>query len=444
MFSKAKAVFKQLVLLGHAHVDGDSTVNVLAEDYLGNALIATCTTVPSAADKYAVGCQLLNTSSGQWYVNVGTATSCSFAQSEGGTSASPEAAGNNLATATDLTADVNYVTGADGTKGVSLPTEAANLVVTVINGDLTNNLKVYPSAAGSQINALGAGAAMTLTPGQAVTFVGRSTTLWNAPTATDTITGLTASAAELNLNDGAVAGTSVASKTLALGASKNTDELGLPVSGLKIGAAGAEVAVTATAAELNVNAGVTPGAVTASKTLVVDAQSSLDTVRARTNRTLGGTGVPGAASVQTEITKAVTAFTDTTAKDVFTVTIPNAAHAAVIEVDSLGVLGAGGAVGAGEACKNSKYHVSVVRTAGANAVATVSAEVGTGAAATVAGGNNVTSVVVTASAIAGAVGDPNTFTIKVAITKAGGASDNHTGVFTARILNQNATGITIA
>lgn len=63
-------------------------------------------------------------------------------------------------------------------------------------------------------------------------------------------TAITASAAEINLIDGAIAGTSVASKALALGADKNTDVLALPVSGLKIGA-GAGTAVDRTAAEIN-------------------------------------------------------------------------------------------------------------------------------------------------------------------------------------------------
>lgn len=48
-----------------------------------------------------------------------------------------------------------------------------------------------------------------------------------------------------------VAGTAVANKIAILGASKNLDVLGLPVGGLKIGAPGAEVAVTASAASLN-------------------------------------------------------------------------------------------------------------------------------------------------------------------------------------------------
>lgn len=305
-------------------------------------------------------------------------------------SATVAAAGADLAGATQLTAELNTVTGADGAMGVKLPVATADSVVVVINEGAAN-LLVYPATAGAQVNALGAGNPFTITPGQQGIFVGRSAVLWKVAAATDTIAGLTSTAAELNYND-----------------------------------------ITAL------------GQVDASKTVTADANKSVDTLRARTDRTLGGTGVPGGATVQDEITKAVTAFSDTVAKDVFTVTIPNAAHAAVIEVDCLGVLGAGGAIGAGESCKNSKYHVTVARTAGVNAVAAVSAEVGTGAASTVAGGQAVTSVVVTASAVAGAVGDPNTFTIKVAITRAGAGADNHTLAATARILNQNATGITIA
>ena len=68
--------------------------------------------------------------------------------------------------------------------------------------------------------------------------------------------GITTTAAEINLIDGSIAGTSVASKALVLGASKNTDILGLPIGGLKIGTAGAEVVVTSDAGELNILDGV--------------------------------------------------------------------------------------------------------------------------------------------------------------------------------------------
>lgn len=86
--------------------------------------------------------------------------------------------------------------------------------------------------------------------------------------------GVTASAAEINLIDGAVAGTSVASKALALGANKNTDVLALPVSGLKVGA-GAGTAVDCTAAEFNTLNGVTAGTAAASKAVVLDANKRL-------------------------------------------------------------------------------------------------------------------------------------------------------------------------
>lgn len=185
------------------------------------------------------------------------------------------------------------------------------------------------------------------------------------------------------------------------------------------------------------------GVSTASKGLVLDANKSTDLVQAKTSMSIGGTGVPGGAGVETHITKEVTAFTDTTPKTVFTVTIPNGAHEAVIELDFLGVLGAGGAIGAGEASRASKYQLVIARTAGVNAVGGLSAAIG-GAAANVAGAANVTSVVATLAAVSGAVGATNTIDVQVAITKSGGASNNHTCAASARILNQNATGITIA
>jgi hypothetical protein len=191
-------------------------------------------------------------------------------------SASPAAAGTLISDATALTAELNAVTGANGTAGVKLPVAAADEVVTVINTNASNNLLVYP-VSGSQINALGASNAFTLTPGQTATFVGRSATLWYTAAATDTVAGLTASAAELNFNDTSLAGTSVASKTLVLGASKNTDILGLPVGGLKIGAAGAEVAIDADAAELNVLNGAVAANSAASKAALLDASKQLQT-----------------------------------------------------------------------------------------------------------------------------------------------------------------------
>lgn len=157
-------------------------------------------------------------------------------------SASPAAAGTTVADATPMTAEFNTVTGADGTKGVLLPIAAANEIVTVVNTNAANALKVY-AITGSQINALGSTVAFTVTAGQTATFVGRSATLWYTAAATDTITGLTATAAELNKNAGVTGGTVTASKTVVVGAAKDVDTLKVALT--SVGAGGIEDAITA-------------------------------------------------------------------------------------------------------------------------------------------------------------------------------------------------------
>ena len=205
----------------------------------------------------------------------------------------------------------------------------------------------------------------------------------------------------------------------------------------------AAAGITSSAAELNMVDGSLAGTAVASKALVLDAQKAVDTIRATSDLNVGGTGVPGAANVETKTTKVVTGLTDTVATDVLTVTVPNAAHAAFIDIDVLGVLGAGGSIGAGESACLAKYQVSIVRTAGAAAVAALSSAIG-GVKGNVAGGQAITSVVATLGNITGAVGATNTFTVKVAITRAGSGADNHVAHVSARVLNANATGVTIA
>ena len=300
------------------------------------------------------------------------------------------AAGSAETDATLLTGSTNVVTASDGTKGVILPRGKRDTQVEVINTVSNQTLKVYPDT-GGKINALTATTGAFSQPGGArAMYVCDADLHWYIAAAN--LTG---------------------------------------------------TATSSTTAELDTLAGVTAGTVAASKTVVVNSVKSVDVLQATTALSVGGTGVPGAASVQTEVTKAVTAFTDTTAKAVFTVTIPNAAHAARIEVDCLGVLGAGGSIGAGESTMSTKYIVTLARTAGVAVVAGVSSVIGA-ANAKVAGGDDITSVVVTTSAITGAVGASNSFTINVAITRAGAGASNHTGLFTAKVLNQNATGVTIA
>lgn len=157
----------------------------------------------------------------------------------------------------------------------------------------------------------------------------------------------------------------------------------------------------------------------------------------------GGSGVTaGQATSRTEINKLVSSIVDATATKVFTITIPNAAHSANVEVTINGSLGAGGAIGANEATGTVKYNVSIARTAGVNAVATISTAYGS-ANSSVAGAATIT-VTGDLSAISGAVGAVNTFTIRVTITKGSGSSANHTCTAHAVLLNANASGITIA
>jgi len=84
---------------------------------------------------------------------------------------------------------------------------------------------------------------------------------------------VTATPAELNLLDGSVAGTAVASKALALGANKNVDVLA--VADLKLGS-GAGTSVTSTAAELNLLDGSVAGTAVASKALALGANKNVD------------------------------------------------------------------------------------------------------------------------------------------------------------------------
>lgn len=157
---------------------------------------------------------------------------------------------------------------------------------------------------------------------------------------------------------------------------------------------------------------------------------------------LGGAAAAGATTEYSAVVLK-TGLTDTTATDVITVTVPNAQHAFVIELQVAGIMGAGGAVGAGETIKNASYQIVGVRTSGLACVVTVSSAVSTNQAK-VAGADNITSTVVTCSAMTGANSASQTFTIKVAVTKAAGAADNHVALVRARLLNQNATGVSLA
>lgn len=156
---------------------------------------------------------------------------------------------------------------------------------------------------------------------------------------------------------------------------------------------------------------------------------------------VGGSAQAGALTDYT-LTGTKTGLADTVATAVITVTVPNAQHAACIDIDVMGIMGAGGAIGAGETVKKSKYQLTIVRTAGVAAVVTVGTVIET-TQAKVAGADDITSVVVTASAMTGANSASQTFTVLVAVTKAAGAAANHVAVWRAELLNQKATGVSM-
>lgn len=93
----------------------------------------------------------------------------------------PAAAGSTIADATAMTADKNYVTAADGTKGVKLPALVVGESCKVTN---TANaiLKVYPAADTIAINALSAGAAISMAAYSSATFdCATATQLYTTP-----------------------------------------------------------------------------------------------------------------------------------------------------------------------------------------------------------------------------------------------------------------------
>ena len=143
-----------------------------------------------------------------------------------------------------------------------------------------------------------------------------------------------------------------------------------------------------------------------------------------------------------EVGKSVTALADNVATDVFTVTVPNNTVGVGIEVRATSSLGAGGAVGAGEAVTTIGYLIAVAKVTGAVSVITTSAAFGTASALSAGAATNTT--VISASAVTGAGGVTQTFTIQIKVTKGAGGSDNHTAKVVARLLAVDGKGVNIA
>jgi len=151
---------------------------------------------------------------------------------------------------------------------------------------------------------------------------------------------------------------------------------------------------------------------------------------------------PGGALSANRFIFSKTGLADTVATNVVTVTVPNGKVGAILRTTFIGSLGAGGAIGAGEATHGISYDFSIVRTAGVAAVALIATATGSTKQA-VAGAATVTTAGAV-SAVTGAVGAVNTFQLTCAITKSGGSSDNHTCMVVVEVLNEFASGVTVS
>lgn len=200
------------------------------------------------------------------------------------------ATGSGASTAAVITKQVTAVTASDGTKAVALPAAATTTgPLLVINTVTTANLPVYPVNGGNDnINAGAEDAAFTMGPGKAAWFIPTSATQWYV----EDVAAVTSTTTELNYVDITTLGTLAASKAWTSDASldtimptggKLTVQSGGDItleSGSTLDVAGtfeiANVAMTASAAELNYNDITTLGTLAASKTWTSDA--SLDTI----------------------------------------------------------------------------------------------------------------------------------------------------------------------
>lgn len=148
----------------------------------------------------------------------------------------------------------------------------------------------------------------------------------------------------------------------------------------------------------------------------------------------------GANSANT-ILKRVTAIADNTATTVLTITVPNSAHAAVVQVTIVGIAGAGGAIGTCEDVTAVTYNIGVARTPGVAMGATVSTAFGSAAAVVTGAGTMTTVGAITLSGEGVTV--TNTGLFKATIDQSS-TSSNHICLVFATVVNYLGTGVTIS
>ena len=195
--------------------------------------------------------------------------------------------------------------------------------------------------------------------------------------------------------------------------------------------------LTATAAELNLNHGVTAGTVGAGLQIAAGANKQLDTV-AVASLVSGTTATPGSAGQAITVINRKTAVVDATATSFFTVTCPNTEQAAIVEIIILAAVKktSGGTL---ESARVAVGYVVFDRTTGAALVGTAAALTNTAIATS---GTDTLTLAYSVGAVAGAVGAVNTMDIKVTCT--GSGTDTHNVTALATIINSEASGMTIA
>src|SRR3990167_8338326 len=181
------------------------------------------------------------------------------------------AAGSDQTDATAITTGRVMVTAADGAKGAILPVAEIDMAVEVVNTVSNQDLLVYPNTS-AQINALTVTTgAFTVVAGASRTFFCDAALHWYTGSANLTGVSTTASTAELNVLDGAVAANATTGKAAILGTN------GAITFGGAVTAVGSFIIGSADLSEADLEQldGITAGQSAPSKALVTDAGESL-------------------------------------------------------------------------------------------------------------------------------------------------------------------------
>jgi hypothetical protein len=151
-------------------------------------------------------------------------------------------------------------------------------------------------------------------------------------------------------------------------------------------------------------------------------------------------GESGAATSTRMLTKKVIGIADNTATTVLTVTVPNGNHAGALR---LLFLSSNGSTDAFESSRTANGLVVFQRNTGVVAVATAATIADAAIATNATGGSATHTLAYAVSAVTGAAGATNAFTVTVTIDDSGNVGGNQVVVF-AELLNAQASGITLA